>query len=383
MILDVFDANFIRIANIKKYSYAQYELQLNGRGNFELKIAINSDALQLLSEGRYILFEIDVLSEITKVTIERNEENSEREIVIGGLLIKHILSYRCFIKTQNYTGTITEVERKFLSDNCILSEEATRKIPQIVLSEDATYIPITEVISVQETGGSIEDAIQSISDAHEMGYDLVPSIKNIVTEGDISTNISALEFRVIKGKDRTIGNTDGNNPVEFSFELKNLLSSEYIRSIIDYRNVAYVAGEGEGTERTVVSVGETALTGLERIELYVDARDLQSTDSDGNVLTTVQYQDILKARGFEKLAENVISETFTASINTNQVQFTYKEDYNIGDIVTIFDREVNLSISARITALTVTSMGNRDHLDITFGYQKLTSMQKLKRGGIL
>ena len=76
MILDVFDANFIRIANIKKYSYAQYELQLNGKGNFELKIAINSDALQLLSLGRYVLFEIDVLGEITKVTIERNEENS-------------------------------------------------------------------------------------------------------------------------------------------------------------------------------------------------------------------------------------------------------------------------------------------------------------------
>lgn len=61
-------------------------------------------------------------------------------------------------------------------------------------------------------------------------------------------------------------------------------------------NYAYVLGEGEGSERVQVTVDQRA--GAELRELYVDARDLQRDD-----LTLEQYQDVLRARGAEKLAE--------------------------------------------------------------------------------
>jgi hypothetical protein len=50
--------------------------------------------------------------------------------------------------------------------------------------------------------------------------------------------------------------------------------------------MAYVAGEGEGENRKVVETGETDTESIDRIELYVDARDLQSetesADSENN-----------------------------------------------------------------------------------------------------
>lgn len=44
----------------------------------------------------------------------------------------------------------------------------------------------------------------------------------------------------------------------------------------NYRNVALVAGEGEGLDRKTIPVG--AAEGMERYELYVDARDVSSNE---------------------------------------------------------------------------------------------------------
>ena len=51
---------------------------------------------------------------------------------------------------------------------------------------------------------------------------------------------------------------------------------EYEEDGRDYNTVAIVASEGEGQDRRVVEVGDLTKTGIDRIELYVDARDLQS-----------------------------------------------------------------------------------------------------------
>lgn len=383
MILDVFDSNLLRVAKISKYSYAQYTDQLNGSGSFTIRVPINSDTLEFLINGQYILFEKEVMGEMLQVNAARNEEQGKKEIDITGKLIKRFTSFRCFIKTANYTGTVTSVTRQFITDNFINPSDAKRIFQEMKLSTNEKYIPSSDAITLQVTGGSVEDELESLYDAHEMGYDVVPIIETVFNDGDVSTNISGFEFRVIKGLDLTVNNTEGNDKVEFSFDMKNLISSQYIKNKSSYKNIVYVAGEGEGTDRKVISTGDTSTTGRDRIELYVDARDCQSTDENGNILTTDQYNTVLSTRGKSSLAENVISETFTCAVNTYTTQFKYGEEYYKGDLVTIYDKDLNLSVSSRVTAVTVTSMGNKEMLDVTFGYQKLTSIQKLKRGGIL
>lgn len=90
----------------------------------------------------------------------------------------------------------------------------------------------------------------------------------------------------------------------------NATGARLVRGISDWRNYAYVLGEGEGSTRRQVIVDQRG--GQERRELYVDARDLQQT-VDGTTYTNAQYDAMLAQRGREKLAETRIVEYAEAS----------------------------------------------------------------------
>lgn len=131
-------------------------------------------------------------------------------------------------------------------------------------------------------------------------------------------------------------------PITFSEDYDNLISSSYIESNSALKNVAYVAGEGEGINRTILEVHPTdssdTTTGLYRRETFVDARDLQSVyyDEDGQqvTLTSSEYQQLLQSRGQEKLEEIAQTTSFEAEVDVAAL-WKIKIDYDIGDIVNI------------------------------------------------
>ena len=115
----------------------------------------------------------------------------------------------------------------------------------------------------------------------------------------------------------------------FSAEFDNLISSAYVLDTGQFRNVALVAGEGEGKARRRTVVGEAS--GLERYELYVDARDVSSNEG---TISEQDYMAQLYGRGVEKLGESAAGETFEGEVdNTNM--YICGRDYFLGDIVTV------------------------------------------------
>lgn len=379
MILDIFDKNFIRIDEVAEYTYASYTNPLNGSGSFELQMALNDVAKNIVKNGEYILFELDVLGVITFINPTVNEETGEIELIAKGYLVKCVLDRRCFPNPKTYTGTTTTVTRKMVEDNCVSPTDVKRQMP-IILSTNPQYNPASDQseVSVQITGDVLQTKIESLLEAEEMGYDIVP----ILTQ----TTISGLEYRVIKGSDRTVGNTEENDAVVFSTDLKNVLNSSYVVNKNDYRNFAYVAGEGEGSERVLIEMGDTVSTGLDRYELYVDARDIQSEEIDeiGETvtLTPEEYLERLLTRGNEKLSEHLKAESYSAGISQSS-QFVYGQDYFLGDLVTIQDPSLEMEINARVTEIQATSIGERTMIDVTFGYYKLSTATKLKRNGVI
>ena len=76
-------------------------------------------------------------------------------------------------------------------------------------------------------------------------------------------------FEVCRGVDHSI--LQQERPVViFSDEFGNLADPKYTKSTVNFKNRAYVAGEGEGTDRIVEIID--APTGEEVREVYVDAR---------------------------------------------------------------------------------------------------------------
>lgn len=194
-----------------------------------------------------------------------------------------------------------------------------------------------------------------------------------------AVNLSSFEFRVRKAVDRSIGNEEGNTPVVFSFELNNLSSLRYEEDGREYASVAIVAGEGVGVNRKVIEVGDGTKTGIDRIEAYIDARDIQS-DSEGSVissfegtkiLTDKELKEMMVQRGVEKLEEHQVFKSFDGTIAVGGMSYTYGKDFFKGDYVSVYSKELNIVAKLKITSVIKTISSGVEHLDIGFGYDRL------------
>lgn len=90
-----------------------------------------------------------------------------------------------------------------------------------------------------------------------------------------------------------------------------------------------------------------------------------------------EYIQLLKNRGNEKLADCQKIEQFEATIRTVGSQYEYLKDYRIGDIVTVQDERLGISIDVRIVKVEQSFSDEYDLL-ITFGYDMPKLLRKLR-----
>ena len=86
-------------------------------------------------------------------------------------------------------------------------------------------------------------------------------------------------------------------------------------------------------------------------------------------------------RGNEKLSECTKIETFEGTINTN-ANNVYKVDYDLGDIVTIYDKDLGIKLDTQITEIEETYDKGKVEIVPTFGNNipsLLTKIKKLER----
>ena len=161
-----------------------------------------------------------------------------------------------------------------------------------------------------------------------------------------------------EGEDHTT--TQKDKPwVLFSDRYGNLNEFNYVQNDQLYTNVCYVGGQGTGTDRTYVVSGDDTLTGLDRRETFVSATDIQTEN-----LTTAQYQAALKQRGTDYLQSVALSiDTVVNPIGN----FVYKEDYDLGDLVTIRKEQYGVEIDERITEVTEIYERGAFSVSLTFG----------------
>lgn len=159
-------------------------------------------------------------------------------------------------------------------------------------------------------------------------------------------------YTCYEGVNRAVDNTDGNEPVIFSQDFENLISSNFLIEKSAYKNAAVVAGEGEGIARFCSFYVSAGLSGIDRRELFVDenkaARKYVDSGGTERTLTVEQYNANLRAIGAQKLAALPIAESFDGEINLNSLTFQYKRNYNIGDIITIQDSDTKIYSNTRI-----------------------------------
>lgn len=295
-------------------------------GDFELYLPASEETLSLLKQDRYLMREDDdALMIIEKIEVVTDSEDGNH-LIVSGRSFESILDRRIVWKQRTYQGTAENVIEKLLNESMIVPETAARRIDHMGFTAASSG---SGTLSAQYTGTSVYEAVSEMCESYGLGFRFGAD----------------LVFTVYKGADRSAGQSE-NPRVIFSPMYDNLLESDYYTDKKDYKTVVLVAGEGEGSSRRYHSYG-TSASGINRRELFVDARDIQSEDADGNVMTTAEYTAALSDKAKEQYDLHRVQTEFSGTIDAGMT-YEYRKDYDLGDIVTV-ENEYGMTEDCRIT----------------------------------
>lgn len=336
----VLNRNFEQIYILDEFKSFVWTDRYYEAGDFQLYVAATSDILNYLQQDYYLYnCESEHLMIIEQIDIMTDPEEGD-EIEVIGRSLESILDRRIVWGQQTFRGNFQSQMQRLLNLNAISPSIANRRIPNLVFSSTSDSYITGLTVDSQYTGDNVYNLLVDACTDQEIGWKVVLDSSN------------RFVFSFYNGTDRSY--EQGVNPyVVFSPNYENIVNSKYLESRKNYKNIAYVGGEGEGTARTWATYDATSSSGLDRRELYVDARDLSSDirDEQGNTttLTPSQYQAVLKQRGADKLAENTELKMFEGEVETTQM-YLYNRDFFMGDIVEI-ENEYGITACARVTEM--------------------------------
>lgn len=287
-------------------------------GEAEINLPLTQENLSLFQKGR-IVGRKDRKEAAVIEDIEITENEEDAYITAKGRFLSSYLSRRITGSTTTYTGTYEATMRAAIL--------ACAPLPRLVMAEPEGY---EETVKFQATRKNLQALLTRLAKASEIGYRVRPDFKN-----------RQLVFETYRGQDRTAA----GDRVMFSDEYGNITNITYRYSAQKYRNVAVIGGEGEGADRVIVTIDD-GQTGLDRYELFVDAKDIRKEEG----MTDAEYEALLLKRGEEKLKEAAVSESIECETDGN-AGFSYLEDYDLGDIVQVKKKGWVLSMSARLTEI--------------------------------
>lgn len=318
MNITLLDENLIPISPIDSYISFIWTDRYQECGDFEWYTSMNDPLRELVHVGCYIVNDQSEHAMIVEcIEVETDVEEGDKFKVTGRSL-ESILDRRIVWTQTNISGKIQNGVKKLLKENVYAPSNAKRKIDNFIFEEntDERFKDLT--IEAQFTGDNIYEVICEMCTSYNMGFKLVfDEVYNMV-------------FSLYLGVDHTL-ETPGIPMVKFAPYFDNVMNTDYIEDYTTYKNVTLVAGEGEGVDRKTVAIGNSE--GLERRELFTDARDISSNVEEGT-MPAAEYEKLLKERGNEKLAEVAVLYSFSGQVETLNT-FIYGRDYYLGDIVTL------------------------------------------------
>nr|DAR86548.1 MAG TPA: hypothetical protein [Caudoviricetes sp.] len=288
-------------------------------GTFELHAPITDENLYLLQKDNIIGKKGSAEAGIIE-DIEKEESDIKNEITVKGRFLSSYMDRRLIKKTVNFSGK-TEVAMRQLYSGVV----------PLPLVELGNLNGFPESVEFQVTMKNLLTYESKLSRAGAIGFRFRPDFRE-----------RKIVFETYQGKDRTF-NQHENNRVIFSESYNNLNNAIYRYNNQNLKTFAIVGGQGEGDARTYYELGGGE--GYDLREIFVDAKDI---NPDG--LTAAQYKAALLQRAQEALNDAIASETLESETDA-AINFVYKEDYDLGDIVTVRKKKWNLYMNQRITEL--------------------------------
>lgn len=321
--INVYNQSLSRIGIVNTFVSNIWNEKYYGGGACQLVVSYNAAYSQLLSIGNFV----GMSDKETLWQIRSTYRKDDELWVYGYTAEKALLNDR--IANTIFTSSNVEADLRNLV--------STYRPSGIVGLAAANGL--TAVVVSQNTYKSLYDIATALCTSAGYGFKFI-----------FDNAQGKLLFNVYDGQTR-------ENAI-FSERYGNL-SDIYIQfSEMEYKNVAYIGGEGEGSERIYTTVGATSSIGLNRHEMFVDARDIRKEE-----LTDAQYIALLQQRGIEKLNEN--NKYLDVSFDIEPTFFG--RDFRLGDKIKCILPEEGITLASRVTEFTETRETNKKSLTISLG----------------
>jgi hypothetical protein len=326
-------------------------------GEWQLVINALSENAKLIKDINFISNGDGVAGIVKKVVSNIGTDNT---IIYSGVELKGIINQRIVMPPSNsshlsVTNTAPEVVIANIIDKQLINCEAEQRRIPFVRIADYLVIP-DKRIDYNGRFTNAYDDITTIATANNIGWyaDIQP------IEGN--EQYAEIVYHIYSGLDRSI-NQSINSRLVLSFTNDNMASTTY-EANNGVPTTALVAGQGEGVERAVVKINDATI-GLDRNEIYVDARDIED-------------DTLLPQRGQEALAE--YGDTASYQITFNQFLIErYRKDFELGDIGTVDDEVVGGTVDFRLTEITEIYEQGSYNIDVVFGYDRQSLGDALRR----
>lgn len=365
MELYVLSPNLEKLGVIDDYETLLWERQYTKAGDFELEIIPNEHIIPLLAKEN-ILLKNDGTLEAGYINHVSTKKSEGIEVaIVKGKALSGYASRRITLRNQTISANIEKIMRDLVNTNMIEPADTNRRIPNLQLGVDNGK---GTNITYNAHYKSLDDCLYDLGNTYGLGHRF-----------ELNLNTREIIFQVFEGLDRSINQTLNSRAI-FSEEFENLENYEYTTDSSDLKNMVLVAGAGEGAARKTLAIG-TDNVGLYRYELFVDARDIEDKKMSGDTEVEIpieDYNNLLKARCESKLKEHSNIECFTGEI-INVDTLIYRQDYDLGDIVTLTVPKWGIVLNTRIVTITENYSSEGMVLDVQFGNNVPDILKKIKR----
>lgn len=375
MELYVFDRELNLIGIIDAFTSLQWNRRYLKCGDFELQCDLTRNNLNLLAKGNIIWKQGDTEAGYINYRNLKQDTEGKEVLDVKGNFLTGYLKQRIVWGIINMNDTVENIMRALVNQNCINPADSSRIIPNLILGDLKSLTFSTSYI--QDKYANLNDEIEALSTLSNLGHRVNFDVVN-----------KKLAFEVYAGVDRSV-NQSAVSPCIFSKEFENVLEQEYTDSNDNLKNVELVNGTytpaSSGDSEAVpinqsITIGNA--TGLDRYETFLDGGDTSASgkDENGNDITITEQDalNMLMDKGNTDIAQYQEVKTFDSKINVNS-NLVYKQDFDLGDIVTCTSKKWGITLDARITEIGEVYEEQGPQVNINFGNMVPTLIDKIKQ----
>ncbi|MFD0768877.1 siphovirus ReqiPepy6 Gp37-like family protein [Bacillus sp. CGMCC 1.60114] len=353
-----------KIGEIDNYESLTFERSWSDIGKFELHVPNTAQYATSLFDDMFILIDEKRVGIIINYSINENDIR-----IVKGFQLKQILGNRIITPPSNTThdrryADAETVMKHYVDRHIMYPANSERIIPNFVMKANQKRGPVLQWESRLK---NLAEEQKNISLASNLGWDVW-----------LDEEARHFVFEVFDGKNLT-RNQSTYPPIVFSVELDNVLKREFEKDATNFKNTAYVGGQGEGDDRRIVEVSAESATGLARKEVFIDARDLSNQKEDKTDKPEAEIVKMLTERGKQKLESDYAKVVSFSCFVVEKPGMEYEKDWSIGDIVTCEDDKNGILMDARVTDVEETYQNNERKLKVTFGTKRMDITRLLQR----